>query len=126
MDQFLWVCLGSALGGGLRYLASEWALRVWGPAFPVGTVGVNLLGSFALAALMGAGADGWSPSLRLALTTGLMGGFTTYSTFNFDTFRCLQQGAYGAAFLHVVVTLAGCLLASAAGFALGRGLGGAP
>ncbi len=113
MDRLLWVCLGSAFGGGARYLVSGWVLRALGPAFPYGTLAVNLLGSFLLAALMFAGieAASMSPNVRLALTTGAMGGFTTYSTFSYETMRYLQDGAWTTALVNVTVTLIGCLLA---------------
>jgi len=52
MEALLWICLGSAIGGGARYLLSTWLLGVLGPAFPFGTLAVNVLGSFLVAAIM--------------------------------------------------------------------------
>lgn len=126
MNRFLWVCLGSAVGGGARYLVSGWVLRALGPAFPYGTLAVNMLGSFLLAALMFAGveASAMSPTMRLALTTGAMGGFTTYSTFSFETMRLLQQGTWGMAVANVMVTVFACLVASLLGWASARALMG--
>lgn len=107
MDRFLWVCFGSAIGGGARYLISLWALKALGPAFPYGTLAVNLIGSFLLGGLMFAGieAAAISPTLRIALTTGLLGGFTTYSTFSYDTMRYLQDGAWASALANVLITV---------------------
>jgi CrcB protein len=118
MDRFLWVCLGSAVGGGTRYLVSGWVLRLAGTAFPYGTLTVNLLGSFLLAGLMFAGTETavLSPTVRLALTTGVMGGFTTYSTFSYETMTYLQEGAFWLAIGNVLATVVGCLLACLLGW----------
>lgn len=111
----------------MRYLASGWVLKALGPAFPYGTFAVNLLGSFLLGALMPIGlhTDWMSPAFRLAVTTGAMGGFTTYSTFSYETMGLLQDGAWGLAALNVALTVVVCLGASFLGFAVGRALAGA-
>src|SRR5512146_1603566 len=103
MARFLWICLGGAAGTGARYLLGGFLLRVLGAAFPYGTLAVNLIGSFLLAGLMYAGLNtqALSPTLRLALTTGVMGGFTTYSTFSYETMKYVQDGAVGMAALNV-------------------------
>ena len=87
MGRFLLVCLGGALGSGARYLVSTWAARSLGPDFPRGTLIVNVVGSFLLAAIMTASlsTDAVSPELRVFLGAGIMGGFTTYSSFNYET-----------------------------------------
>src|SRR5262245_45608072 len=110
MSRFLWICLGGAVGTGARYLIALGAPRVLGTAFPYGTLFVNVVGSFLLGALMhlGLATSLMSPTLRLVLTTGVMGGFTTYSTFNYETTEYLRQGAYGLAGLNVVATLGLC------------------
>ena len=84
MARLLWICLGGAVGTGARYLLSGWLLRWLGPAFPYGTLAVNVLGSFLMGVLMhlALSTGSFSPTLRLTLTTGVLGGFTTYSTFN--------------------------------------------
>ena len=122
MERFFWICIGSAAGGGARYFASGWALKALGPAFPYGTLAVNLIGSFLVAGLMFAGVEGalMPPTVRLALTTGVMGGFTTYSTFNHETLACMQQGAWLLAVANVLTTVLVCLIAGFAGQALVR------
>ncbi|HET9209989.1 MAG TPA: CrcB family protein, partial [Thermoanaerobaculia bacterium] len=87
MARFLWICLGGAAGTGARYLLSGWLLRAAGPGFPWGTLAVNVIGSFLLGLILQVSLTTTliSPTLRLALTTGVMGGFTTYSTFNYET-----------------------------------------
>ncbi|MBM4063808.1 MAG: fluoride efflux transporter CrcB [Planctomycetes bacterium] len=126
MERFLWICLGGAAGTGARYLLGGWVLHWLGPGFPWGTLAVNVLGSFLLGALMHLGlvVEGFSPALRLTLTTGVMGGFTTYSTFSYETLRQLQVGAYGQALLNVGATVVTCLLACYLGLVLARALAG--
>ena len=126
MERFLLVCLGGALGSGARYLVSVWALAALGPAFPYGTLAVNALGSFLICALMhlAVTAQLIPAPLALFLTTGVMGGFTTYSTFDYETFKYVQGGAHGLALLYVAATLVVCFAAGAAGDALARAVGG--
>jgi fluoride exporter len=126
VSRFLWICVGGAAGTGARYLLSGWALAALGPAFPWGTFAVNVLGSFCVGLLMqvGLATPILSPTLRLALTTGVMGGFTTYSTFNYETIRYVQDGAWRLALGNVALTLVACLAAGFLGIALGRSLFG--
>lgn len=125
--QLLWICLGGAAGSGARYLLAEWARKSLGASFPYGTFLANLLGSFLLGFLMylGGKTSVFSPNIRLALTAGLMGGFTTYSTFNYETLRYLQEGAFWTGSLYLGLTVAGCLAAGALGVLLARFLVGA-
>lgn len=122
MERFLWICLGGACGTGARYLVSGAVLRWLGSGFPYGTLAVNLLGSFLLGALMHLGltVEGMSPTLRLALTTGVMGGFTTYSTFSYETMRLLQENAYALALSNVAITVLTCLAACFLGVVAAR------
>lgn len=122
MDRLLLVCLGGAFGSGARYLVSGWTLAWLGASFPFGTLAVNVIGSFLLGALMqiGASTELLSPSMRIALTSGVMGGFTTYSTFNHETLAYVQQGAWLLAVSNVVSTVVVCLIAGVAGQALVR------
>jgi fluoride exporter len=124
MSRFFWICFGGAAGTGARYVLSGWALRALGTGFPYGTLAVNVLGSFAVGLLMQVGLTTplMSPTLRLSLTTGVMGGFTTYSTFNYETIRYIQDGAWLLAVANVGVTLLACLAAGFAGLAVGRAL----
>ncbi len=126
MGRFLLVCLGGALGSGARYLVSTWAARALGPDFPRGTLIVNVAGSFLLAAIMTASlsTDAVSPELRLFLGAGILGGFTTYSSFNYETLALLQQGTPGLAALNLGLTVLGCLGAGLAGVVAVRWLAG--
>ena len=122
MPRFLWICLGGAAGTGLRYALSGWILSAIGTGFPYGTLAVNVIGSFLLGAIMHiALATSWiTPALRLALTTGFLGGFTTYSTFNYETLWYFQEKAWFLGFANIAVTVVSCLLAGAAGLVLAR------
>lgn len=126
MSRFLWVCLGGAAGTGARYLLSGWVLRVAGPGFPWGTLAVNVIGSFLLSLILqvSLGTNLVPPTLRLALTTGVMGGFTTYSTFNQETLRYLQLEEWLPAVANVGGTVIACLVAGWLGLAAGRLLAG--
>ena len=125
MGRFFWICLGGAAGTAARYLLTGWLARVAG-AFPLGTLTVNLLGSFLIALILHVSmtTELIGPTLRLALTTGVMGGFTTYSAFNYETTRLFQDGAGGMAALNLGATILGCLLAGLLGLAAGRALVG--
>ncbi len=122
MVRLAWVCVGGALGSGARYLVSGWVLRLMGASFPFGTLTVNVVGSFLLGAIMhvALSSDVMSPNARLALTTGAMGGFTTYSTFSYESLNLFREGAWALALLNIATTVVLCLLATAAGFAAGR------
>ena len=126
MARFLWICLGGAAGTGARYLLSGWLLRAAGPGFPWGTLAVNVIGSFLLGLIMQVAlATGtFPPTLRLALTTGVMGGFTTYSTFNYETLQYLQGNEWLAACANVTLTLFACLAVGVLGGLTGRLLAG--
>jgi fluoride exporter len=118
--RLLWVCLGGAIGSGSRYLVATATVRLGN--FPFGTLAVNVLGSFAISLLMGwaAARGGVSEATRLFLVTGVLGGFTTYSSFNFETLRLAQTGSPGLALLNLGVTVVACLAAGIAGLALAR------
>ena len=122
MTRFLLICLGGAAGTGARYLTALWAAATFGPAFPAGTLAVNVIGSFLVAFLMhvGSATELLPPDVRLMLTTGVMGGFTTYSTFNYETMSYFREGAWLIGAANIAATLLGCLAAGVAGLALAR------
>ncbi len=113
MRQFILVCLGGAAGSGARYLL---ALSLKDPRFPWATLTVNVVGSFLMGFLM---SRGLPPSLRAPVTTGILGGFTTYSAFNYEVTKAMEEGLWRKAALYLAVTVLGCLLAGFAGLALG-------
>ncbi len=123
MERFVWICLAGAAGTGARYLIAVWAAQRFGHAFPHGTLIANLLGCFAIAAIMHtAVALSWPVTLRSAITIGFLGGLTTYSSFNYETTRLLEDGASVAAALNAVVTIAGSFAAGWLGLVCAREL----
>ena len=125
MVRFLWICLGGAVGTGARYLISGWAARL-GASFPYGTLAVNLIGSFTIGVVMhvALATTMLSPDLRVILVVGVLGGFTTYSGFNFETLQYLGEGAWLLGIVNVAVMLGACLAAGVAGLASARWLVG--
>jgi fluoride exporter len=122
--RLLLVCLGGALGTGARYLVGGWAAVAFGSAFPWGTLGINAVGSFLISVVMHLGleAGAISPDLRVVLATGVLGGFTTYSSFNYEMLGYYQRGAPLLGFAYLAGTLAGCLAAGWLGLSLARWL----
>lgn len=126
MSRVFLVALGGALGSVARYGVGVAAPRVLGSGFPWGTLLVNVVGSFLIALVMhlAVATAAISPSARLFLTTGVMGGFTTYSSFNYETLNLVGERLWGVAALNVAVTVLGCLVAGVLGQAAGRAMGG--
>ena len=123
MERLFWICLAGAAGTGTRYLIALWAAQRFGSSFPYGTLIVNVTGCFLIALIMQAAiATSWSPTLRSALTIGYIGGLTTYSSFNYETTRLLQDGAPDVAALNAIVTLVGCFAAGWLGLIASRQL----
>jgi fluoride exporter len=116
--RFILVCAGGAIGTAARYLTALWIPTLLGTSFPFATMIVNCVGSFLIAFIMQAGIT--SPDLRAMLTTGVMGGFTTYSTFNYETTEFLHEGAWLLAAANIFGTVVVCLAAGFAGAALAR------
>ena len=127
MGRFFLVCLGGAVGTGARYAIGNLVLALPAAAgFPWHTLAVNVIGSFALSFLghVGLATEFVSPTARAVLATGVLGGFTTYSSFNYETLGLFEQGATILAALNLVGTVFGCLLAGLLGAAAARALVG--
>ncbi|MBL9026533.1 MAG: fluoride efflux transporter CrcB [Myxococcales bacterium] len=124
MQRLLWVCFAGAIGAGTRYLVSVWAARRFGDAFPVGTLLVNVAGCFLMGLVMQASVSlaSFPLGLRVALTSGFLGGLTTYSAFAYETTKLAQDGTRGVALVNLAVTTAACFVAVVLGLAAGRAL----
>ena len=126
MHLFL-VMLGGALGAGARHLAGRAVLAWLAPAFPVATMAVNVAGGLLMGLLagglarLGVAGEGW----RLFLGVGVLGGFTTFSSFSLDTVLLAQRGEAVAAAAYVALSVAGSLGALVLGLALARQVAGA-
>jgi CrcB protein len=126
MQRLLIVCAAGGIGCGVRYLVAMWI----GPrAFPYATLAVNLAGCFLIALVLESSLrmTSMSPNLRLALTTGFLGGLTTYSSFNYEA-SLIATGMKDVpsrpltALLYVGATLIGCMICGFAGLWLARRL----
>jgi CrcB protein len=126
MDRLAWVCLGGAIGSGARYLVTLATVNLWGAAFPWGTLVVNVVGSFLISFIMHVAIETTliPPLVRIFLTTGIMGGLTTYSTFNFETLGFAAEGDWPRAAANLLATVVACLVAGVLGVASGRALVG--
>ena len=126
MRLLLLASAGGAIGAGLRYLVNVGAHRLLGAGFPWGTVIVNVAGSFLMGLLIEALTlkyDG-SMELRVFLTTGLLGGLTTFSAFSLDFAVLMQRGDHVPAALYLVGSVSVSILALFAGLSAGRMLFG--
>ena len=127
MVDVIYVAVAGGLGAISRYYLSGLAQRV-GSGFPYGTLTVNLVGSFLLGLIMQAGisTDLMPRALRLALTIGFLGAFTTFSTFSYETLGYLEDGAWLTASLNVLINVVPGIIAVFLGAFLARTiLGGA-
>lgn len=126
MKAYLLVFLGAGIGGALRHGVNVGCARYCGTAFPYGTLTVNIVGSFMMGVLAGWLAfkvdEGWSQPLRLFLTTGILGGFTTFSAFSLDAVMMWERGQAGGAIGYVAASVVLSIAGLAAGLALVRAL----
>lgn len=120
--QTLYVGVFGALGCLSRYYLSSWIHTFAAGPIPFGTLAVNACGSLLIGLLMGG--DLHHPllggNLRIGLAVGFLGGFTTFSTFSYETVRLMESGSVGAAFFNVLFNVVLCLLAAWAGILLAR------
>ncbi len=95
MGRILAVAAGAALGAVLRYGVALWAARKWGSGFPVGTMIINVSGSLLIGFAIGLAASrlALTPTLRLFVVTGFLGGYTTFSTFSYETYELINAGS---------------------------------
>jgi CrcB protein len=124
MQNILLAAVGGAIGSVLRYLVGVFSTRWFGPSFPWGTLTVNVVGAFVIGLMveMIARRFNASPELRVFIVTGIIGGFTTWSSFTLDTMVLFERGATTAAFAYVVGSLVVSFAAIFAGLALGRAM----
>jgi CrcB protein len=120
----LWVALGGAIGSVLRWATVGLTLERFGPGFPWGTLTVNLVGSFAIGVVGGLATSsaGISPTMRLFIATGILGGFTTFSAFSLDTLTVGRNSGTPLALLYVASSVCLGLAAAAGGLTLARAL----
>jgi CrcB protein len=120
--RFLLICLGGAVGTGARYGVQILSARLFGNDFPYGTLAVNVTGSFLIGLInqVAFTTPFIPPTVRVMLTIGVMGGFTTYSSFSFETLELAKDGAWLGAGVNIVLNTALCLAGCGLGLYLGR------
>lgn len=114
------IAVGAAIGANLRYGLSLWAAQRWGASFPYGTLIVNVIGSFLIGLVLTLATTRLSLSdpVRLLIVTGLLGGFTTFSSLSFEAYSLIMSGSWQAAGIY----LAGSFGLGMAGVFLGAGV----
>lgn len=121
MKELLAIGSGGFIGSVLRYLISGWVHRLYLVSFPIGTLGVNSMGSFLLGLIMGLSSRAIiSSNVRLFLAIGVMGGFTTFSTFSYETMMLLFHKSYGEAFLNMGLSFFLGIVLAYLGYILGQ------
>ena len=120
--SLIYVMLGGAFGSGARYLTGRATLSLFGPDYPYSTLAVNLIGGLLMGALVGVlarsanGGETW----RLLLGVGVLGGFTTFSSFSLDAVTMIERGQLAVALGYVLVSVIGSIAALFAGLTLAR------
>ena len=122
MNQVLAIAAGGAVGSVLRFLMSTWVHSFAGRSFPYGTLTVNVVGCLAMGFLFVLFVDRLSDNnvLRAGILIGVLGGFTTFSSFSIETFNLIEQGAWVKAAANMTGSLLLCVGATWVGVILGR------
>ena len=122
MTSVLYAALGGAIGASLRYGVNVTSLKLFGANFPWGTMFVNVVGSFVMGLLVALMAQAWSTSqdMRIFLTTGVLGGFTTFSAFSLDFAALWERKEHGLALAYAGGSVVLSLIAIFAGLGLAR------
>lgn len=121
IKEIVAIAVGGALGSVLRFLLSRWIQgRTQTGFFPWGILTVNLIGCLTIGVLFGlaAGRLTTDPILRVGIFLGLLGGFTTFSSFTLDTVTLFSSGAFGSAIVYILVSVVAGILATWAGLSL--------
>jgi len=122
MQRLIFIGLAGFAGTLIRYWLSEWTARRFGETFPTGTLVVNLIGCFLAGLLFCLMFDRYlvSPTVRTVILIGLLGGFTTFSSFGLQTFTLLRDGEMGLAFFNIAISNVGGLLMVWVGYSLAK------
>lgn len=108
MDKYLVVLAGAGFGGLARYVAGSWIMLKYGGRFPLGTLFINVSGSFLIGVLMTLLTERLNPhpNWRLFLVVGFLGGYTTFSSFEYEIFQSVRDGARWMAMLYLTGSVA--------------------
>lgn len=128
MLVYLWIAIGSALGGMARYACSRAVAISFGETFPWGTLVVNVAGSFVIGFIAAISAPESRlivpPNARTFMMVGLCGGFTTFSSFSLQTLELVRNGDFGEAVGNILLSVAACMASVALGYMAGMIVGG--
>lgn len=117
LQRIIYVGIGGCIGASIRYLVTKQSANLFNTSIPIGTLIVNVVGGFFIGMIseLSISTDLISPNLKLFLTTGIMGGLTTFSTFSYETISLISDGRYLAGManvlLNVFLSLGGVALA---------------
>lgn len=118
--NLLYLIIGGSIGTTLRYLAGQWAGQLYHGIWPVGTLAVNLIGSFIIGLLWGVlDTDSLSPAIKNLVFIGILGSFTTYSTYSLDILNLIRMGEVKTSILYLLASNILGLALVAGGFFLG-------
>jgi len=108
LDRYLVVLAGAGLGGLARYVAGTWIMVKYGGRFPLGTLVINVSGSFLIGVLMTLLTERMQPhpNWRLFLVVGILGGYTTFSSFEYESLQAIREGGSMLGFLNMVGSVA--------------------
>ena len=122
MEKYLFIGLGGFFGSIARYALSTAVYRAAGETFPYGTLTVNVIGCFIIGILMTLFQERFvvQPNLRLFVIIGILGGFTTFSSFSYETFALLKAGNVIDAAMNSILSLFGCIVATWCGYLLAK------
>ncbi len=124
IEKILLISLGAVLGANARYWLGDWIAQKWGSAFPLGTLVINLTGSFVLGLFMALAMERWAldPRWRLLFAVGFLGAYTTFSTYSYESLLLLDRGQWLAGLFNLLGSAVLGLLAAGLGMALGKWL----
>ena len=124
MEKYLFIGLGGFLGSIARYALSTSIYRAVGESFPYGTLAVNIIGCFIIGLLMTVFQDRFvvHPNFRFLIIVGVLGGFTTFSSFSYETFALMKAGNFIDAAMNSIISLTGCVVATWGGYFTGNNL----
>jgi CrcB protein len=124
MEKYVWISLGAILGANARYLVSGWAADRWGSSFPLGTLLINVTGSFVLGLFLAVTTERIvvDPRWRLVVAIGFLGAYTTFSTYTYESIQLLLNGSWLAGIANLVGSNLLGVLAAGLGVFLGRSL----
>ena len=122
MEKYLFIGLGGAAGSIARYILSRFVYHSAGESFPYGTLVVNIIGCLAIGFLMSFMQErlAINSNYRFFLVIGLLGGFTTFSSFSFETFELIRSGSVAASLVNIFYNIAGCLASTWCGYVIGK------